>query len=194
MKERRYKCVNEQKMNWKTVVSEVGVCVQEWEYLIENNECEINEVDTDGCSILEILIQQIELNPLERDNIYETMEFILSEYDIDPNLDYTYKTTPLHEAVKVQDEGVVELLLRYGAEVDTLDDVDIDGTRRTALHHACMHSNIKIIQLLFRYGANPYELDCFRKTPMDYIRIHHKENIQVILETTRMLKKRKRMD
>ncbi len=70
-----------------------GVHVQEWEYLIENHECEINDVDNDGYSLLEILIQKIESNPLERDNIYETIEFLLHEYNIDPNLDHLYNHT-----------------------------------------------------------------------------------------------------
>ena len=57
---------------------------------------------------------------------------------------------PLHIAVRVTNNSLVELLLQYGADVNA---TDADG--QTALQHAIYQGNQHLANLLVQYGADP---------------------------------------
>lgn len=181
-------------MEWTNAIQTIGLDVSRWVSFLEKNENLIHDIDIHGLTLLETFIQSIPLYLNEIDIIHQILH-ILIKYGIDVNTDYTYTTTPLHEAIKVQDLVVVSMLLLHGACVDTLDDVEIQGTYQTPLHYACQQSNVDIIRILIQYGANPYEKDYLRNTPIDYIR---KQNNSILLNEVqnilRLSKKRKRLD
>lgn len=57
--------------------------------------------------------------------------------------------TPLHEAVAANQLLIVEILLEYGANPNT---VSSDGTR--PIHDAAEYGNIELCRLLLQYGAD----------------------------------------
>ncbi|CAL1541691.1 unnamed protein product, partial [Lymnaea stagnalis] len=59
--------------------------------------------------------------------------------------------TPLHTAVDNGDLEQVELLLKYGAEIDVTD----GKSGRTCLFHAAESNEKPMVELLLRHGANP---------------------------------------
>jgi ankyrin repeat protein len=68
--------------------------------------------------------------------------------------------TPLHIAAYTGQKHAAELLLKYGALVDS-----VDGLCRTPLHLATREGNSEISKLLLRNGANPNARDLNLKTP-----------------------------
>ena len=181
-------------MEWTNTIQTIGLDVSRWVSFLEKNENLIHDIDIHGLTLLETFIRSIPSYLNKIDTIHQILH-ILIEHGVDVNTDYTYTTTPLHEAIKVQDLVVVSMLLLHGACVDTLDDVEIQGTYQTPLHYACQQSNVDIIRILIQYGANPYEKDYLRNTPIDYIR---KQNNSILLNEVqnilRLSKKRKRLD
>ena len=181
-------------MEWTNTIQTIGLDVSRWVSFLGKNENLIHDIDIHGLTLLETCIQSIPLYLNKIDTIHQILH-ILIEHGVDVNTDHTYTTTPLHEAIKVQDSTVVSMLLLHGACVDTLDDVEIQGTYQTPLHYACQRSNVDIIRILIQYGANPYEKDYLRNTPIDYVR---KQNNSILLNEVqtilRFQKKRKRLN
>jgi len=138
-------------VHWRDVFEQFNTDYQKWIMFIENNKNVLNEVDERGMSILEAFIEVLHLNTVNKEKIYQIIQLLLHN-GADPNLDHTYQTTPLHEAVKLQDTFIVNLLLQYGAKVDTWDDADVHKTKKTALYYACKSGNSSIIKSLIRYG------------------------------------------
>lgn len=69
--------------------------------------------------------------------------------------------TLLHLACYVDDMGMAELLLQYGAQVNAQ-----DSQGRTPLHHGILYRRNAIAKLLLARGATPAALDTDGKTPL----------------------------
>ena len=83
----------------------------------------------------------------------------------DPNNFAHYWEFPLTRAVKSRIPGAAELLLKYGANLNAIDDVN----GQTALHAAVMYRNYEAIQFLLASGANPRIRDSDGKTPTEEV-------------------------
>lgn len=59
---------------------------------------------------------------------------------------------------------ICKVLLHYGADLN-----HITKELFTALHLAAVNGLIEICLLLIKAGANPYAIDVYKKTPLDYI-------------------------
>lgn len=73
-------------------------------------------------------------------------------------------TTPLMVAAYSCSEEVVRSLLRFGSEVNAL-----DNNGKTALHYAAQSGVSETVRILLEVGAK-YIVDRFNRTPMDYAR------------------------
>ncbi|KAG6495451.1 hypothetical protein ZIOFF_043275 [Zingiber officinale] len=71
--------------------------------------------------------------------------------------------TLLHLACLTSDMGMVELLLQYGANVNS---TDVKG--RTPLHHCILRGRHLLAKLLLTRGADPHAMDEDGKTPLQY--------------------------
>lgn len=60
-------------------------------------------------------------------------------------------------------EGLVELLLQFGANVDSRNDED-----RTPLHFASSHGEEKIAEILIQYGADINAASALNSTPIHF--------------------------
>jgi ankyrin repeat protein len=100
-----------------------------------------------------------------------TVELLL-RYGTNPNSIGMFRTTALHNASKNRAGEVIEILLRFGAEVDWK-----DSTGNTPLHHACsswweadMKNSLRCVELLLQAGANVNAKNGNRETPIDLAR------------------------
>lgn len=82
------------------------------------------------------------------------------------------KTTPLHDAVLQGYFEVVDTLLKLGANVNARSDVP---WRPSTLHMS--YQNLRITEKLLESGADPFDLDSFHCTPLDYAHPHVKERM-----------------
>jgi len=89
---------------------------------------------------------------------------LLLEYKANPNAQQSDGNTPLHLACFKGDLVLVELLLRYGADVNIQNNV----AGRTPLHVAADGYHDSIVELLLKHKANINVQDHFGKTPADY--------------------------
>ncbi|KAJ6849190.1 ADP-ribosylation factor GTPase-activating protein AGD3-like isoform X2 [Iris pallida] len=69
----------------------------------------------------------------------------------------------LHLACQTADIGMIELLLQYGANVNT---TDLRGM--TPLHHCVLRGRHAFAKLLLTRGADPHSVDKDGKTPVQY--------------------------
>lgn len=78
----------------------------------------------------------------------KAVEFLLKH---GANENYRYKggAPILHAAVKKNEAGIVEALLKYGASVNN----ENCNLQITPLYHACKSDNAEMVELLLRYGA-----------------------------------------
>ncbi|XP_053550083.1 ankyrin repeat and SOCS box protein 8 [Bombina bombina] len=84
---------------------------------------------------------------------------------------------PLHCACMVCDLDCVELLLEYGAHVNSQ-----DGFQRTALHYAA-EKDEACVETLLEYGANPNALDGNQDTPLHWAAFKNMSGcVQMLLE------------
>lgn len=75
--------------------------------------------------------------------------------------DTFFSETPLHRAAKNGDAAMVQLLLKYRADV-TL----VTNYAETPLHFAIQGRSPEVVKLLLHAGANPQTKDCFGRTPV----------------------------
>ncbi|KAI9340187.1 ankyrin repeat-containing domain protein [Zopfochytrium polystomum] len=87
-------------------------------------------------------------------------------------------------AVRNGNIGVVQVLLDYGAWVDSKDD---DG--RTALHNACDYGRAGIAQVLLMAGADINARTLTNLTPMDYAIVKEHEDVVEVLRSWEAEKK-----
>ncbi|KAJ4773226.1 ARF-GAP domain 1 [Rhynchospora pubera] len=69
----------------------------------------------------------------------------------------------LHLACREGDLGMVELLLQYGASVNS-----VDAQGRAPLHHCVLKGRALFAKLLLSRGADPHATDMDGKTPLQY--------------------------
>lgn len=69
----------------------------------------------------------------------------------------------LHLACQTTDLGMLELLLQYGARINTP-----DSRGRTSLHHCILRGRTDLAKLLLSRGADPHAVDMDGKTPLMY--------------------------
>jgi uncharacterized protein len=65
--------------------------------------------------------------------------------------------TLIVKAAAVSGRDVLEALIRYGADVNAIEDeaTSVDGTHGyTALHAAAFHGNVEAVDVLLQHGAN----------------------------------------
>ncbi|XP_053167318.1 ankyrin repeat domain-containing protein 22 [Hemicordylus capensis] len=76
-----------------------------------------------------------------------------------------------------QNENLIKLLLRAGANVNATDNLG-----RTPLHYACEMKNESIIPLLLEAGGDPSITDTEGETPLDIVQRLKFNNIEYILK------------
>jgi len=89
-------------------------------------------------------------------------QVLIVEYLLNENLvELNANSRPLFEAASKGHDSVVRTLLRYGADVQA-----IDEKRQTALHLAAEGGHHSVVQVLLNHYANPDSLDKERDTPL----------------------------
>ncbi|KAF3277962.1 hypothetical protein TWF970_004840 [Orbilia oligospora] len=105
--------------------------------LIRGNPGILNQVDKSGCSVMHVLFQRVD----NRMKIFGNLESLFNEiYTIQPesvNAQDNKSRAPLSYAVEAGNLEGVELLLRYGADIQ-----DDDKLGQTALHTLCSQDNV----------------------------------------------------
>ena len=99
---------------------------------------------------------------------YNLAHFLLEQCKADPNTIYNYGFTPLCEASRNGYIAIIELLFRYGAQINqvslTLDknlqkdvtciDPDSDIQKMTPLHCAVKYGQLETVKVLISHGAS----------------------------------------
>ncbi|KAJ3469890.1 hypothetical protein MRS44_003955 [Fusarium solani] len=100
-----------------------------------------------------------------RNNEYESVKRILEDTDVDPNNSFPLRggSQPLLVATSAGNIRIVEILLRYGADISSQDSEGL-----TALHIASMNDRADMIDLLLGKQADPRTLDNNGHTPLWY--------------------------
>lgn len=94
--------------------------------------------------------QQTRLHFAAKYNDFDFLEILLKRFGANPNIKDRFGETPLQAAVAFDHIDATEVLLTYGAEVDTT-----NSRLETSLMFAVKTENPKLVKLLLRYGANP---------------------------------------
>ncbi len=74
---------------------------------------------------------------------------------------HTVGWTALHSAAQHDNLAIVELLLKYGANPNS-----VDYRGETPLHSAAQCNNLPAVELLLKHGANPNSADRYGVTPL----------------------------
>ncbi|KAK8460113.1 hypothetical protein SEVIR_2G280000v4 [Setaria viridis] len=102
-------------------------------------------------------------NPLEKDSSGDSISPASTSARIDELDDYVEGLSLLHLACRVADLGMVELLLQYGANVNST-----DSRGRTPLHHCIMKGRPMYARLLLSRGADSQATDRDDRTALQY--------------------------
>ncbi|XP_061190005.1 ankyrin-2-like [Saccostrea echinata] len=89
---------------------------------------------------------------------------------------YLSAKTPLHVAIERGLIEVAESLIRLGANVNAIDEID-----QTPLHLACSRNDIKTVKLLVKEGANIFSYSANDETPMSLAAKNGLEEISQVL-------------
>lgn len=92
-----------------------------------------------------------------------------------------FSSTPLLKAFNSGDIGVVEMLLKYGAEPN-VQDVNFG---MTALHYAMYYGDRKLVELLLEHKADPGIRDKHGRLPEDIAREKNYHDLVVLLANAR---------
>ncbi|MEM1228141.1 MAG: ankyrin repeat domain-containing protein [Planctomycetota bacterium] len=76
--------------------------------------------------------------------------------------------SPLHDAVSNRHIGMVKMLLRHGAEVNTKTGIYIDGPGDVTPLHVASRWSPTLAKLLIDHGADTTAVDSNNRTPEDY--------------------------
>ncbi|CAN6211234.1 unnamed protein product [Urochloa humidicola] len=102
-------------------------------------------------------------NPLEKDSPGDSISPASTSARIDELDDYVEGLSLLHLACRVADLGMVELLLQYGAIVNST-----DSRGQTPLHHCIMKGRHLYAKLLLSRGADSQATDRDGRTALQY--------------------------
>jgi len=102
-------------------------------------------------------------NPLEKGSPGDSISPASTSARIDELDDYVEGLSLLHLACRVADLGMVELLLQYGANVNST-----DSRGRTPLHHCIMKGRHLYAKLLLSRGADSQVADRDGRTALQY--------------------------
>ncbi|CAD6218586.1 unnamed protein product [Miscanthus lutarioriparius] len=102
-------------------------------------------------------------NPLEKGSTGDSVSPASTSARIDGLDDYVEGLSLLHLACRAADLGMVELLLQYGANVNSA-----DSRGRTPLHHSIMKGRHVYAKLLLSRGADSQAVDRDGRTALQY--------------------------
>jgi ankyrin repeat protein len=163
---------------------------KEAEQLIINGH-QINEQDESGLSSLHIATLKGNITIVRRlleagsnpnirtitDEVYDEDEEILDHADIVSSLRGLGNKTPLHIAAKESLYDIGNLLLSYGADINTL-----DAGLCTPLHWSANKGDIQFARLLLEHNANPNARDLAWSTPLhEATRRNHLDVVKLLM-------------
>ena len=96
----------------------------------------------------------------EKGDMREIMRFI-EEDNIDPNLQDSFRSTPLHLACENGHDSAAFYLVTHGADV-----MKTDKWRKTPLHWAAQNGHVQIMKMLVANGADLNAQDKWKDTPL----------------------------
>ena len=100
----------------------------------------------------------------------------------DPNVQDAFGNTPLHEAVKANQNFIVELLLERQVDPDIQ---DLDG--HTPLHLAVIKNNPTIVEQLVAANAQAGIKNMEKKTALDLAKAYNVKNLSILESETARL-------
>ncbi|ARF02627.1 SWPV1-008 [Shearwaterpox virus] len=134
-------------------------------YAVENNKLDIVNLLLGKGANIEIVNECSFINNIIKfrfTNYYNMIELMLSYKANVNNIHDNY--APLHLAIDEEDEEIIKLLIRYGA------DINIKNTYNDSspLHHAVKSVNKNILKILLDKGADVNSLNRYGCTPIYY--------------------------
>ncbi|TQV96575.1 hypothetical protein V2A60_003037 [Cordyceps javanica] len=189
-------------LNWAATVGSLEVMRQ----LLSAPDVNVDHRDTDGRTALSVLVEECNIAKvkllLEHHANPNICSYLPHELDADSDImmyrdeEHTWGRSPLSYAAEFFDSGIVELLLDYGAEVDSTDEhgrtpliwaaelghsasvrllldngaqvssKDVEGV--TALSFAAQHGNADVIEMLLEKGAEVNSRDNKGRTALSW--------------------------
>ena len=107
---------------------------------------------------------------------YETAAFLLDK-GMNPNHMNWREFTLLHDMAHTADSSKASLLIRYGADVNYVD----DEYRSTPLGYAARWGHIEMVKLLLDSGADPNKSGAPWSTPLSWARRKHHAQVETLL-------------
>jgi len=107
---------------------------------------------------------------------YETAAFLLDK-GMNPNHMNWREFTLLHDMAHTADSSKARLLIRYGADVNYVD----DEYRSTPLGYAARWGHIEMVKLLLDSGADPNKSGASWSTPLSWARRKHHAQVETLL-------------
>jgi ankyrin repeat protein len=107
---------------------------------------------------------------------YETAAFLLDK-GMSPNHMNWREFTLLHDMAHTADSSKASLLIRYGADVNYVD----DEYRSTPLGYAARWGHVEMVKLLLDSGADPNKSGAPWSTPLSWARRKHHARVETLL-------------
>lgn len=108
---------------------------------------------------------------------YDSAEFSLKN-GMNPNAKSWQEVTILHDMAQKGFVDRAELLLKYGAEIDPID----DEYQSTPLGMAVRWGHLEMVKLLLKHGADPNKSGAEWSTPLAWSRKKGYEEIEIVLK------------
>ena len=108
----------------------------------------------------------------------DILEFLLKEKQLDPNQQNSFGKTAIFGAIQENNIKAVEILLKYGAKINTqtllltgwqAEQFQLSAYQRTPLIYAAWQSDLKMIEFLIKNSAVVNSKDSNGKTALDYL-------------------------
>ena len=107
---------------------------------------------------------------------YETAAFLLDK-GMNPNHMNWREFTLLHDMAHTADSSKASLLIRYGADVNYVD----DEYRSTPLGYAARWGHVEMVKVLLDSGADPNKSGAPWSTPLSWARRKHHAQVETLL-------------
>ena len=107
---------------------------------------------------------------------YETAAFLLDK-GMNPNHMNWREFTLLHDMAHTADSSKASLLIRYGADVNYVD----DEYRSTPLGYAARWGHVEMVKVLLDSGADPNKSGASWSTPLSWARRKHHAQVETLL-------------